>query len=152
MRLLHAGHDPLRASALLRKEPAPTEAAIKQALQGNVCRCGTYPRIVAAVRMASRAKQGGPGMIEQERYELNEGPAYHFEPDRRELLQGFGLGLLFLLVLDGEAAGQESGRARRGGPGGEMPQEIAAGCTSAKTARSRVIPARRRSARTSAPR
>lgn len=49
----------LSGVSLLRKDPAPTEARIKQGLQGNVCRCGTYPRIVAAVRMASRVKQGG---------------------------------------------------------------------------------------------
>jgi len=38
--------------ALLNKNPDPDEAAIMQAMQGNVCRCGTYPRIVAAVRKA----------------------------------------------------------------------------------------------------
>jgi aerobic-type carbon monoxide dehydrogenase small subunit (CoxS/CutS family) len=38
--------------ALLNKNPHPDEAAIMQALQGNVCRCGTYPRIVAAMRLA----------------------------------------------------------------------------------------------------
>jgi isoquinoline 1-oxidoreductase alpha subunit len=40
--------------ALLNKNPDPDEAAILQAMQGNVCRCGTYPRIVAAVRKAVR--------------------------------------------------------------------------------------------------
>lgn len=40
--------------ALLHKNPDPDEAAIHAAMQGNVCRCGTYPRIVAAVRLASR--------------------------------------------------------------------------------------------------
>ncbi|HEX4229018.1 MAG TPA: (2Fe-2S)-binding protein [Bryobacteraceae bacterium] len=39
--------------ALLRKTPAPSETAIKEALAGNICRCGTYNRIVAAVRRAS---------------------------------------------------------------------------------------------------
>ncbi|MGA8593195.1 MAG: (2Fe-2S)-binding protein [Bryobacteraceae bacterium] len=43
------------AVALLRKNPAPSEAAIKQALEGNICRCGTYNRIVAAVQKASQA-------------------------------------------------------------------------------------------------
>ncbi|HVO97067.1 MAG TPA: (2Fe-2S)-binding protein [Bryobacteraceae bacterium] len=42
--------------ALLKKSPNPDEAEIKQAMQGNICRCGTYPRIVAAVRMAAKAK------------------------------------------------------------------------------------------------
>jgi aerobic-type carbon monoxide dehydrogenase small subunit (CoxS/CutS family) len=40
-------------AGLLEKNPHPNEAEIKHALQGNVCRCGTYPRIVAAVRMAA---------------------------------------------------------------------------------------------------
>ena len=49
----------LSAVSLLRKDPAPTDARIKQGMQGNVCRCGTYPRIVTAVRMASRQMKGG---------------------------------------------------------------------------------------------
>ena len=44
----------LSGVALLRKNANPDEAAIKRAMQGNVCRCGTYPRIVAAVRLASK--------------------------------------------------------------------------------------------------
>jgi aerobic-type carbon monoxide dehydrogenase small subunit (CoxS/CutS family) len=43
------------AVALLRKNPAPSEAAIKHALEGNICRCGAYNRIVAAVQKASHA-------------------------------------------------------------------------------------------------
>ena len=39
---------------LLNKKPKPTDAEIKSGLQGNVCRCGTYPRIVEAVRQAAR--------------------------------------------------------------------------------------------------
>jgi aerobic-type carbon monoxide dehydrogenase small subunit (CoxS/CutS family) len=40
-------------AALLAKNPNPSEAEIVQAMQGNVCRCGTYPRIVAAVKLAA---------------------------------------------------------------------------------------------------
>jgi len=40
--------------ALLAKKPDPSQAEIVRALEGNVCRCGTYPRIVAAVRLAAR--------------------------------------------------------------------------------------------------
>jgi aerobic-type carbon monoxide dehydrogenase small subunit (CoxS/CutS family) len=40
--------------ALLKKSPDPDEAEIRQYMQGNICRCGTYPRIVAAVRMAAK--------------------------------------------------------------------------------------------------
>jgi len=47
----------LSGVALLRKNPNPDEAAILQAMQGNVCRCGTYPRIVAAVRLAAANKK-----------------------------------------------------------------------------------------------
>ena len=43
------------SAGLLASNPNPSEAQIKQALEGNVCRCGTYPRIVAAVRMAARS-------------------------------------------------------------------------------------------------
>ena len=39
---------------LLNKNPHAGEAEIKRGMQGNVCRCGTYSRIVAAVRMVSR--------------------------------------------------------------------------------------------------
>ena len=39
--------------ALLRKNGTPSESEIKQALEGNICRCGTYNKIVAAVEMAS---------------------------------------------------------------------------------------------------
>ena len=40
--------------ALLNKTANPTEAQIAQAMQGNVCRCGAYSRIVAAVRLAAQ--------------------------------------------------------------------------------------------------
>jgi aerobic-type carbon monoxide dehydrogenase small subunit (CoxS/CutS family) len=49
----------LSSVALLKKQPSPSEAQIKQGLEGNICRCGTYPRIVQAVRMASRMSNGG---------------------------------------------------------------------------------------------
>jgi len=39
--------------ALLKKNAHPTEAEIRSGLQGNICRCGTYPRIVEAVRRAA---------------------------------------------------------------------------------------------------
>jgi len=40
----------LQSVALLRKDPSPSEAEIKGQLEGNICRCGTYNRIVAAVQ------------------------------------------------------------------------------------------------------
>lgn len=43
--------------ALLEKNQKPTPAEIVRALQGNICRCGTYPRIVAAVQQAAKRQQ-----------------------------------------------------------------------------------------------
>ena len=43
----------MAAEALLRRVPKPAEAEIRRELNGNICRCGTYPRIVEAVRMAA---------------------------------------------------------------------------------------------------
>jgi aerobic-type carbon monoxide dehydrogenase small subunit (CoxS/CutS family) len=49
----------MSAVALLRKTPRPTDDQIIEAMDGNVCRCGTYPRIVEAVRRASEELKGG---------------------------------------------------------------------------------------------
>ena len=43
----------MSAAALLAAKPRPTDAEIDEALSGNLCRCGTYPRIRAAVRRAA---------------------------------------------------------------------------------------------------
>jgi isoquinoline 1-oxidoreductase alpha subunit len=43
----------MSAAALLASKPRPTDAEIDDALSGNLCRCGTYPRIRAAVRRAA---------------------------------------------------------------------------------------------------
>jgi isoquinoline 1-oxidoreductase alpha subunit len=48
----------LSAAGLLRKTPQPSEPEIRRALEGNICRCGTYPRIIRAVQMAA-ASSGG---------------------------------------------------------------------------------------------
>jgi len=44
----------LQTVSLLRKNAAPSEAEIKRQLDGNICRCGTYNRIVTAVQAAAR--------------------------------------------------------------------------------------------------
>ena len=44
----------LESVALLRKRANPSESEIRQQLQGNICRCGTYNRIVTAVRSAAK--------------------------------------------------------------------------------------------------
>ncbi|MEL6190919.1 MAG: (2Fe-2S)-binding protein [Bacteroidota bacterium] len=43
----------MTASALLKKNPNPTDKEIEQAMTGNICRCGTYTRIKEAVKLAS---------------------------------------------------------------------------------------------------
>src|SRR5580698_10065148 len=43
----------LASVALLKKTPQPTESEIRTSLEGNVCRCGTYPRIIIAVKSVS---------------------------------------------------------------------------------------------------
>jgi aerobic-type carbon monoxide dehydrogenase small subunit (CoxS/CutS family) len=48
----------LQAYALLLRKPNPTEAEIAGALEGNLCRCGSYNRIIAAVRTAAKAMKG----------------------------------------------------------------------------------------------
>ena len=45
----------MAATALLSKTPQPSDADIDAALQGNLCRCGTYPRIRAAIHAAAKA-------------------------------------------------------------------------------------------------
>ena len=44
---------------LLASHPDPSESEIIEGMQGNICRCGTYPRIVAAIRRAASLKKGG---------------------------------------------------------------------------------------------
>jgi isoquinoline 1-oxidoreductase alpha subunit len=46
----------MSAVALLNKTPKPTDADIDQAMSGNICRCGTYPRIRAAIHQAAGTK------------------------------------------------------------------------------------------------
>jgi aerobic-type carbon monoxide dehydrogenase small subunit (CoxS/CutS family) len=47
--------------ALLKKEPQPTTAEIVHAMEGNICRCGTYARIVAAVQQVANQKHAAGG-------------------------------------------------------------------------------------------
>ncbi|MEI8297375.1 MAG: (2Fe-2S)-binding protein [Pseudomonadota bacterium] len=43
----------MSATALLQQNPTPTDAEIDSAMSGNICRCGTYPRIRAAIHRAA---------------------------------------------------------------------------------------------------
>jgi isoquinoline 1-oxidoreductase alpha subunit len=44
----------MKAAELLKDVPKPTRAQIVEHMDGNICRCGTYHRIIAAVERASR--------------------------------------------------------------------------------------------------
>lgn len=47
----------MAAAALLNENPNPSEEEISRRMEGNICRCGTYPRIVAAVHQASMTRK-----------------------------------------------------------------------------------------------
>jgi isoquinoline 1-oxidoreductase subunit alpha len=49
----------MSAAALLRKHPTPTDADIDEAMNGNLCRCGTYVRIRQAVHKAAALRSQG---------------------------------------------------------------------------------------------
>ena len=49
----------MAAAALLAENPAPTEEEVRHGMSGNLCRCGTYPRIVRAVLDAARRLEAG---------------------------------------------------------------------------------------------
>jgi len=49
----------MSAAALLASTPQPSDAAIDAAMSGNICRCGTYQRIRAAIHRAAQLKAGG---------------------------------------------------------------------------------------------
>jgi len=44
----------LGAAGLLARNPNPSESEIVAAMNGHICRCGTYPRVVAAIQAAAR--------------------------------------------------------------------------------------------------
>lgn len=46
----------MTASALLKKNPNPTDTEIENAMHGNICRCGTYTRIKKAVKLAANGE------------------------------------------------------------------------------------------------
>jgi isoquinoline 1-oxidoreductase alpha subunit len=45
----------MSAAALLKSNPQPSDADIDAAMSGNICRCGTYPRIRAAIHLAAKS-------------------------------------------------------------------------------------------------
>jgi aerobic-type carbon monoxide dehydrogenase small subunit (CoxS/CutS family) len=49
----------IKGAELLADNPKPSEADIRNTMNGHLCRCGTYPRIMKAIQVASRAVSGG---------------------------------------------------------------------------------------------
>ncbi|WP_214413677.1 (2Fe-2S)-binding protein [Sphaerisporangium fuscum] len=56
----------VQAHDLLRRVPAPTDADIREALAGNLCRCTGYEKILSAVRLAAARGEGGRGGDDRE--------------------------------------------------------------------------------------
>ena len=51
----------LAAVALLTREPDPSDESIRRAMSGNLCRCGTYPKIVRAIQSVAAESRGTRG-------------------------------------------------------------------------------------------
>ena len=49
----------MSATALLASHPHPTDAEVDDAMSGNICRCGTYARIRAAIKLAAQTNEKG---------------------------------------------------------------------------------------------
>jgi len=48
----------IKGAELLANNPKPSEAEIRQTMNGHLCRCGTYPRVMRAIQLASRTMAG----------------------------------------------------------------------------------------------
>lgn len=55
----------MSAAALLEQNQEPSDAQIRDAMSGNICRCGTYPRIEAAIKSVAAANSHMPAKPEQ---------------------------------------------------------------------------------------
>jgi aerobic-type carbon monoxide dehydrogenase small subunit (CoxS/CutS family) len=49
----------IKGAELLANNPSPTEADIRKTMNGHLCRCGTYPRVMKAIQLAARTIAGG---------------------------------------------------------------------------------------------
>jgi aerobic-type carbon monoxide dehydrogenase small subunit (CoxS/CutS family) len=49
----------IKGSELLARNPKPTEAEIRSHMDGHLCRCGTYPRVMKAIQLAGKTMAGG---------------------------------------------------------------------------------------------
>ena len=50
----------IKGSELLSQNPKPTEVEIRAHMNGHLCRCGTYPRVMQAIQLAGNAMAGAP--------------------------------------------------------------------------------------------
>jgi selenium-dependent xanthine dehydrogenase len=81
----------MSGTALLRKNPNPTEDEVKQAIRGNICRCTGYKKIIEGIRKAAAVLRGD----EEIDYSLERGDSYGigeraFRTDVREKVLGYG--------------------------------------------------------------
>ncbi len=53
----------IKGAELLSKNPQPTVEQIRTAMNGHLCRCGTYPRMITAIQRASRAMAGNTSRV-----------------------------------------------------------------------------------------
>jgi isoquinoline 1-oxidoreductase alpha subunit len=53
----------MSAAALLEQNPNPSEEQVDQAMAGNICRCGCYPRIKKAILSAAEQPTGEPDAV-----------------------------------------------------------------------------------------
>jgi isoquinoline 1-oxidoreductase alpha subunit len=58
----------ISATALLKNNANPTDTDIDNAMSGNICRCGTYPRIKSAIKQAAKNIQKGNGKLQAVQY------------------------------------------------------------------------------------
>lgn len=108
----------LATVALLERDPEPADHSIVGALEGNVCRCCTYPRIMRAVRRAAEANgtppvgvaAGPPPLIE-----ARTAPWDRRSPQERDYFQTLGDGLVVVLPLPEEDSAWASAWSTTGG-------------------------------------
>jgi CO/xanthine dehydrogenase Mo-binding subunit len=118
----------LGATSLLHEQHNPTEEQIVEAMEGHICRCGTYPRIVEAVKRASacwpRGQANEPSRCATTEFAQSISPTRPGTSglDRRDFLKVLGGGLLVCFTHTSSWA-QESGRAFGGH---ELPKELSA--------------------------
>ena len=72
--------------ALLEKNSSPTDAEIRNAMSGNICRCGTYPRILKAIqslspeRTVQSTEEAAPAIVSREARGEQYQPVAYFDP------------------------------------------------------------------------